>query len=79
MMGGTGGYLVGFVLAAGVLGWLARKGWDRSIVKMAAAMLIGNAIIYVPGLLWLASFTRQARAGPRCSIGGSGRSSPVTR
>ena len=53
MMGGTGGYLVGFVLAAGVLGWLARKGWDRSIVRMAAAMLIGNAIIYVPGLLWL--------------------------
>jgi biotin transport system substrate-specific component len=53
MMGGTGGYLVGFVLAAGVLGWLARKGWDRSVAKMAAAMLIGNAIIYVPGLLWL--------------------------
>ena len=53
MMGGTGGYLVGFVLAAGVLGWLARKGWDRSIVTMAAAMLIGNAIIYVPGVLWL--------------------------
>jgi biotin transport system substrate-specific component len=53
MMGGTGGYLAGFVLAAGVLGWLARQGWDRSIVKMAAAMLIGNAIIYVPGILWL--------------------------
>ncbi|HUS55021.1 MAG TPA: biotin transporter BioY [Thermohalobaculum sp.] len=53
MMGGTGGYLVGFVLAAGALGWLAREGWDRSIVKMAAALLIGNAIIYVPGILWL--------------------------
>ena len=53
MMGGTGGYLVGFVLAAAVLGWLAREGWDRSIVKMAAALLIGNAIIYVPGILWL--------------------------
>lgn len=53
MMGGTGGYLVGFVLAAGVLGWLARKGWDRGVAKTAGAMLIGNAIIYVPGLLWL--------------------------
>ena len=53
MMGGTGGYLAGFVLAAAVLGWLAREGWDRSIVKMAAALLIGNAIIYVPGVLWL--------------------------
>lgn len=53
MMGGTGGYLAGFVLAAAILGWLARQGWDRSIVKMAAALLIGNAIIYVPGILWL--------------------------
>lgn len=53
MMGGTGGYLAGFVLAAAILGWLARQGWDRSIVKMAVALLIGNAIIYVPGILWL--------------------------
>ena len=53
MAGPTGGYLVGFALAAGVLGWLARRGWDRSVVRMAGAMLIGNAVIYVPGLLWL--------------------------
>jgi biotin transport system substrate-specific component len=53
MMGGTGGYLVGFALAAAALGWLARRGWDRSVATMAAAMLIGNAIIYVPGILWL--------------------------
>jgi len=53
MMGGTGGYLVGYVLATVALGLLARAGWDRSAPKMAGAMLIGNAIIYVPGLLWL--------------------------
>lgn len=53
MMGGTGGYLVGYALASLVLGYLARLGWDRSFGKMAVAMLIGNAIIYVPGLLWL--------------------------
>jgi biotin transport system substrate-specific component len=53
MMGGTGGYLLGFVLAASVLGELARRGWDRNVAWMAAAMLIGNAIIYVPGVLWL--------------------------
>jgi len=53
MMGGTGGYLLGFLLAAGTLGALARRGWDRSVGQMAAAMLIGNAIIYVPGVLWL--------------------------
>ncbi|WP_298677970.1 biotin transporter BioY [uncultured Lentibacter sp.] len=53
MMGGTGGYLVGYVLAVLALGTLARKGWDRSAGKMAGAMLIGNALIYVPGVLWL--------------------------
>jgi biotin transport system substrate-specific component len=55
MMGSTGGYLVGYVLAILVLGWTARQGWDRSILKMAAAMVLGNVIIYVPGLLWLAT------------------------
>jgi biotin transport system substrate-specific component len=53
MMGGTGGYLVGYVLATLLLGTLARKGWDRSAPKMAGAMLLGNALIYIPGLIWL--------------------------
>jgi len=54
MLGGTGGYLVGFVLATLALGQFARMGWDRNPVKMALALLIGNALIYVPGILWLA-------------------------
>ena len=53
MMGGTGGYLVGYILATLALGMAARAGWDRSVVKMALAMLIGNALIYIPGLIWL--------------------------
>lgn len=53
MMGGTGGYLVGYVLATLALGALAQRGWDRSVVWMALAMLIGTVLIYVPGLLWL--------------------------
>lgn len=53
MAGGTGGYLVGYALAGAVLGLLARRGWDRSVLWMALAMLIGNAAIYVPGLVWL--------------------------
>lgn len=57
MMGGTGGYLVGYALAALALGYLARRGWDRSVLWMALAMLIGNVLIYVPGLLWLHQFT----------------------
>ncbi|EBA09530.1 biotin transporter BioY [Sagittula stellata] len=53
MMGGTGGYLLGYVIAVGAMGVLARRGWDRSAPKMAAAMLLGNVILYVPGLIWL--------------------------
>ncbi len=54
MMGGTGGYLVGYVLATLALGFAARKGWDRSVMWMAIAMLIGTVLIYVPGIAWLA-------------------------
>jgi len=50
------GYLVGYVLATIALGFAAAKGWDRSVGLMALAMLIGNAMIYVPGLLWLNGF-----------------------
>jgi len=53
MAGSTGGYLFGFVLAAAASGWLAERGWDRNAVTTALAMLIGNILIYMPGLLWL--------------------------
>ncbi len=53
MMGGTGGYLVGYVLAAAACGWLAERGWDRHFASTVLVMLVGNALIYVPGLLWL--------------------------
>ncbi len=54
MMGPTGGYLAGFAVAAAVMGWLAQRGWDRSMLSMAGALLIGNAIIYAFGLPWMA-------------------------
>ncbi|HEY9080789.1 biotin transporter BioY [Magnetovibrio sp.] len=53
MMSGTGGYLLGYVIAAMAVGWLAERGWDRTVLGTALAMLIGNALIYVPGVLWL--------------------------
>ena len=53
MVGTTGGYLLGFLLAALIVGLLAEIGWDRNIPLAAAAMLIGNVVIYIPGLLWL--------------------------
>jgi biotin transport system substrate-specific component len=52
----TGGYIVGFVIAAGLVGWLAERGWDRSIAKMFAAMLLGAMVLYVPGLIWLTAW-----------------------
>ena len=56
MMGPTGGYLLGFLIAAVVVGWLAERGMDRTPAKMFPAMLFGNFLIYIPGVLWLASF-----------------------
>lgn len=56
MLGGSGGYLVGYVLATLLLGLAARRRWDRSIVLTAVAMLAGNALIYVTGVPWLYGF-----------------------
>ena len=53
MAGPTGGYLLGFVFAAALAGWLAERGFDRNVMLTAVAMLLGNAVIYIPGLLWL--------------------------
>ena len=49
----SGGYFVGFIGAAYMVGWLAERGWDRSALTMAVAMAIGNVVIYVPGWWWL--------------------------
>ena len=53
MMGPTGGYLLGYLPAAAICGWLAERGWDRSVALTALAMLAGTVAIYLPGLLWL--------------------------
>ena len=55
MLGTTGGYLLGFVVAAYAVGLLAERRWDRSKLTTIAAMIIGNAIIYAFGLVWLGS------------------------
>ncbi len=52
----TGGYLVGFVAAAFVVGWLSERGWHRRFVTTSISMLIGNVVIYAFGLAWLAAF-----------------------
>lgn len=53
LMGPTGGFLFGFIIAAWLTGKLATQGFDRSPLTTAIAMLAGNLAIYIPGLLWL--------------------------
>ena len=48
----SGGYLFGFIAAAYVVGWFAERGWDRGR-WIVLPMLLGNAALYVPGIIWL--------------------------
>lgn len=57
VLGATGGYLIGFVLACAVVGRLAERRWDRRLPSALGAMLLGNAVIYLVGLPWLAAAT----------------------
>jgi len=50
---GSMGYVVGFILAAALVGYLAQSGWINSFARMIAASLLGAAVLYIPGLLWL--------------------------
>jgi biotin transport system substrate-specific component len=51
--GATGGYIVGFILAATLIGWLAERGWDRRFSSAVSSMLTGTVLIYLCGALWL--------------------------
>ncbi|HMN98675.1 MAG TPA: biotin transporter BioY [Miltoncostaeaceae bacterium] len=55
--GSTGGYIVGYVVAAGIVGWFADHGATRDVTKMIGVMLIANATIYLLGAAWLANWT----------------------
>jgi len=57
VLGATGGYLVGFIVAAALVGRLAELGWDRNLAGSIGAMLIGEAAIYLVGVPWLAVVT----------------------
>jgi len=54
VVGATGGYLIGFILAAYVIGLLAERGLERNVRTSLIPFLVGTAIIYVCGVAWLA-------------------------
>jgi biotin transport system substrate-specific component len=50
----SGGYIIGFIVAAAVVGWFCERGADRSVLAMFGVLFLGNVIIYAFGLPWLA-------------------------
>jgi biotin transport system substrate-specific component len=57
ILGATGGYIIGFLIAGSLVGRLAELGWDRRIVGALGAMAIGNVVIYLVGVPWLIAVT----------------------
>ena len=53
LFGPTGGYLFGFLMASLVVGYLAERGWDKSVLLTFTSMTIGTLIIYLFGVIWL--------------------------
>jgi len=53
LFGATGGYIVGFVLAAAFTGWLAQRRWERGLVRGMLAFIAGSAVVFLVGLPWL--------------------------
>ncbi len=56
LAGPTGGFLVGFIALAGIVGEAADRGWDRSIVKLFGAMVAADVVVFALGFAWLAWF-----------------------
>jgi biotin transport system substrate-specific component len=55
--GATFGYVIGFVIAATIVGWLAQRGGDRTVAKTVVTMVLGNLVIYAVGVSWLMNAT----------------------
>ncbi|MCX7304231.1 MAG: biotin transporter BioY [Hyphomicrobiales bacterium] len=55
MLGGTGGYLAGFVVMAAIVGWASDRGMDRNPVRLFGAMLVAEAVMLAMGFAWLAT------------------------
>jgi biotin transport system substrate-specific component len=64
-VGASFGYIIGYVLAAGVCGLLAERGADRTVLRSLPLMLAAEVALYAAGLTWLALY---AHLGPAATI-----------
>ena len=62
------GYLIGYPVAAFIVGWVVERGWGRNPLKLAAAMLMGEVAIYGFGLPWLAFYIPDAELVDRSRL-----------
>ena len=58
--GATGGYLVGFIVAAGLIGWVAEQGYDRKLLTAFLTFCVGQLVVFGIGVPWLAVSTGMA-------------------
>ena len=63
LTGATAGYLIGFIVAAYVIGQLAERGLERSVRTSIIPFLVGTIIIYVCGVTWLSVFLKSFSKG----------------
>lgn len=54
VLGPTGGYIVGFIVSAALVGWLSERAWERQILKALATFAVGTLVVFAVGLPWLA-------------------------
>lgn len=61
LFGPTGGYLFGFLAAAYIVGMLSELRYQRSLFQASSTLVVGNVIIYIFGLVWLARFVGESQ------------------
>ncbi len=59
LSGATAGYLVSYPLVAAFVGWLSQRGLTHTFAGTALVMVLGNVLIYLPGLAWLYTFAAE--------------------
>ena len=70
-LGPTGGFLIGFLLIALIVGLATDRGWDRSIPKLFAAMIAADILCFAIGFAWLAWFARLSSGATGIGLAGA--------